>query len=591
MRIEKKSNNYEGHEVSRRGSSGSLATLETMDATKKAWFTERSLLIFCIGLGAAQAWICRYCMISDGVSYLDIGDAYMRGDWAMAINGYWSPLYSWCLGLALSLLKPSIWWEFITVHIVNFIIYLGALFGFRFFLHSVLRALREEITAAADDSAPLPEDALLALGYSLFLWCSLVLIDVGRVTPDLLVAAIVFLIGGYLVDLRGNPSYGKFAMFGALNGAAYLGKGIMFPVGFGFLALLLFSGKRSKARILGVVLAAVVFLAVSAPFIVALSKAKGRFTFGDTGKLAYAAMVSPGTPQIHWQGEPAGSGTPRHATRQILDDPPVFEFGEPVGGTYPPWGDPSYWNEGVKPSFNLRAQLRVLLQSAFVYEKLLLGQLGLLAGVLIFVFIGARPTRRAIMSNWPLLAAACLSLAAYSLVLVITRYVGASLVLLWVAIFAGIRLPKDEKLERVAKYVAAAVAVSIVLSVGAHLVDQGYTNLTVGAEPSPKDQVIAALGLERMGLRAGDKVAVVGYGNLNHWARLGRFRIVAEAAASGLPAREFWASSPEHQALAYERLSSTGARAVIAWNPPASAKEPRWKKISDTNYYAYFFTP
>jgi hypothetical protein len=329
---------------------------------------------------------------------------------------------------------------------------------------------------------------------------------------------------------------------------------------------------------------------VCAPFIFALSKEKGRFTFGDTGKLAYAAMVSPGTPQIHWQGEPAGSGTPRHSTRQILDDPPVFEFGEPVGGTYPPWGDPSYWNEGVKPSFNLRAQLRVLLQSAFVYEKLLLGQLGLLAGALILLFMGGRPTRKAITSNWPLLAAAGLSLAAYSLVLVITRYVGASLVLFWVAIFAGIRLPNDERLARIAKYVAAAVAVTIVLSVVGHMADQGYTTMTVGAEPSPKDQVIAALGLERMGLRAGDKVAVVGYGNLNHWARLGRFRIVAEATASGLPAREFWAASPERRALAYERLSSTGARAVIAWNPPGSAKEPRWKKISDTNYYAYFFT-
>jgi len=561
-----------------------------MDAMKKAWFTERSLLIFCIVLGALQAWICRYCMISDGVAYLDIGDAYLRGAWAAAINAYWSPLYSWCLGLALYVLKPSIWWEFITVHVVNFIIYVGALFGFRFFLHSVLRALREESTNPAEDSVPVPEDALLALGYSLFLWCSLVLIEVGKVTPDLLVAAIVFLIGGYLVDLRVHHSYRKFAMFGALNGAAYLGKGIMFPLGFGFLAILLFSGKRSKARIVGVLLSAVVFLAVSAPFIFVLSKAKGRLTFGDTGRLAYAAMVSPGTPQIHWQGEPAGSGTPRHATRQILDDPPVFEFGEPLSGTYPPWGDPSYWNEGVKPSFHLRAQIRMLVQSAFVYWKLLLGELGLLAGALIFLFIGGKPTRKAIVSNWPLLAAAGLSLAAYSLVLVITRYVGASLVLFWVALFAGMRLPKDEKLERIAKYVAAAVAISIGLSVVGHMADQGYANLTVGAEPSPKDQILAALGLEHMGLQAGDKVAVVGYGNLNHWARLGRFRIVAEATAAGLPAREFWASPPERRALAYERLSSTGARAVIAWNPPASANDPGWKKVSDTNYYAYFFT-
>ena len=34
-------------------------------------------------------------MISDGVSYLDIGDAYFRGDWKAAVNAYWSPVYSW----------------------------------------------------------------------------------------------------------------------------------------------------------------------------------------------------------------------------------------------------------------------------------------------------------------------------------------------------------------------------------------------------------------------------------------------------------------------------------------------------------------
>ncbi|MGA7908594.1 MAG: hypothetical protein WCA16_14380, partial [Candidatus Sulfotelmatobacter sp.] len=95
--------------------------------------------------------------------------------------------------------------------------------------------------------------------------------------------------------------------------------------------------------------------------------------------------------------------------------------------------------------------------------------------------------------------------------------------------------------------------------------------------------------LETMGLRAGDKVAVIGYGIFDHWARLGHFRIVAEAASPGLPSREFWASSPERRSAAYECLSGAGAKAVIAWDPPASALDPRWEKISGTNYYAYFF--
>jgi hypothetical protein len=350
---------------------------------------------------------------------------------------------------------------------------------------------------------------------------------------------------------------------------------------------LVLSGRKSKTGIRGAVLSTFVFVMVCAPFIFLLSKAKGRFTFGDTGKLAYAALVSPGTPQIHWQGEPAGSGTPRHPTRQILESPAVFEFGEPISGTYPPWDDPSYWNEGVQPHFRLRTQLRVLTQSAFVYEKILREELGLFAGVLIFLFIGGQATRKAMASNWPLLAAACLGLVAYSLVLVIARYVAASVVVLWVAGFGGVRLPREEKYERISKYIVAAVAVTLLLSVMGYVANQAYTTMTVGSEPSSRDQIKAALGLEGMGLRAGDKVAVVGYGNVNHWARLGRFKIVAEAAVLGLPAREFWASSTEHQNLAYQRLRSAGAKVVVAWNPPSIVGD-QWKQISGTGYYVYF---
>ena len=48
---------------------------------------------------------------------------------------------------------------------------------------------------------------------------------------------------------------------------------------------------------------------VCAPFLWALHKIKGRWTFGDTGPLAYAWIIDDIAPHIHWQGEPAGSGT------------------------------------------------------------------------------------------------------------------------------------------------------------------------------------------------------------------------------------------------------------------------------------------
>ncbi len=562
----------------------------TMDHTagnRKEVVSERFFLMVTIALAIIEVWINRYAINGDGVSYLDVGDSYFRGDWPAAVNGYWSPLYSWCVGLALHVIKPSIWWELIAVHLVNLLIYIGVLFAFRFFLHSVLRTMHEE-TGIADDSVPLPEWIVFGLGYAIFLWASLVLIGTVYVTPDLMVAGLLFLIGGYLVGLIHHESYGKFAMFGILNGLAYLGKAIMFPLGFGLLSILLFSGKMSKRRVYGVLLSTFLFLMVSLPFIAVLSKAKGRFTFGDSGRLNYAGMVSPNSPPKHWQGEPAGSGVPKHATRQLLENPAVYEFATPVAGTYPPWYDPSYWNEGVQWTFRLRSQIRVLVQSALKYTKMLVDQLGLFAGMLIFILWGGAPTRRAIISNWPLMAAAGLSIAAYSLVLVTSRYVGGSMVLLFVAILAGIRLRRNELISPLTKYIAMAAMATVLFSVTAYLAETAYMSLTVYSDPTQKDQMRAAEGLRQMGLSAGEPVAIIGDGTTDYWARLGRFRIVTEAFSPEAGSRRFWSESAERRKLAYECLRRTGAKVVVAWNPPESGMDSSWKRVASTSYYVQF---
>src|SRR2546428_6408666 len=133
--------------------------------------------LLAIAPGAVQAWATRFTMNPDGISYLDIGDAYWRGDWHMAINAYWSPLYSWILGFFLKVLKPSAYWEYPVAHLVNFLIYVAALGCFEFFLVVFIAQQKERDQGLlSQGEIGISEWAWWVLGYSLFLSVSLTLI-------------------------------------------------------------------------------------------------------------------------------------------------------------------------------------------------------------------------------------------------------------------------------------------------------------------------------------------------------------------------------------------------------------------------------
>ena len=145
-----------------------------------------------IVLGFIQGWTNRQFINPDGVSYLDVADKYLQGDWTWAVNAYWSPLYSWLLGAALFLLRPSSYWEYPVVHLVNFLVYLSAFVCFEFLLFHVIRYQTESVSQSSSDESSLPTWAWQAVGYTLFLWCT-GSHNITDVTPDMCVAALVFL--------------------------------------------------------------------------------------------------------------------------------------------------------------------------------------------------------------------------------------------------------------------------------------------------------------------------------------------------------------------------------------------------------------
>src|ERR1700730_15801460 len=73
-----------------------------------------------ITAGLLQALAVRFYISGDGDSYLDVARAYLRGDLANAITAYWSPFYSWLIGLVLRVSKPSGYWETAILHLLTF---------------------------------------------------------------------------------------------------------------------------------------------------------------------------------------------------------------------------------------------------------------------------------------------------------------------------------------------------------------------------------------------------------------------------------------------------------------------------------------
>lgn len=574
-----------------------------------------SLRLATIAYAFINAWANRWDINPDAVSYLDIGDVYFRGDWHHALNAYWSPMYSWMLGALMRVVRPSMTWEFPLVHALDFVHFLVAMVAFEYFLRGLLRWRREsggtlggsgELgrersasgTPLAENAEPLWSWWLAA--YGLFAWSSVRLVTLDVLTPDMWITALVYAAAGLLVRARmGDVRWSRFAALGAILGVAYLSKAAMFPIGFAFVIaawLAAGAGRRGVARAL---VTLVVFLAVSAPFIVALSASKGRFTFSDTGRLAYTWFVDGRTEATNWQGEPAGTGTPVHPTRVLHTEPAVFEYATPIAGTWPPWYDASYWNEGVKPAVALAPQMWVVMQNVAKYAA------ALAAIVVTLMFVGVmagRPAVRGLKAAAFLLLPTLAGLALYTLVLVEWRYVASFIVVFALAALIAM-LPRavDDGSVIAGRAVGdlqrllPAIAVALTVALLAQTVDLTYDEIghglrsLVGTDDA-NEFAITAIAFQKVGLRPGDEVGRIGSPFFDYWARLARVRIIAEVPDS--QAAGFWAADSETKAEVLQAFSKAGAKAVVTQNVPEWADTSGWLTVDgEAGYIVRLLTP
>lgn len=547
---------------------------------------ERILVAATLALGLFHAWLGRYAMDPDGISYLDVGRSLFRHDWANAINAWWSPLYPWTLGLFLGIVKPSSAREFPIARLVNVGVFVLALLAFRFLLREVIAgSSRGPSKLSPNDAAPLPKWIMLLLAYPIFLWLALEVDTPWEITPDLAVLACVCWSAGLLLSCARVGKIWRFALLGFALGIGYWTKAILFPVGFVVLAAGYWWKRSNSDWGRGILLAALVFLCISAPFILLLSHQKGRFTFSDTGKFNYAWYVSPRTFWRNWQGAEQGSGTPAHPTLQLLQHPPVFEFDGPVVGTYPPWTDPSYWNEGLQWHFKFEPQLEVLTSTLRSELRLVFrSRPDLVAGVLILILLSGAAFWAGLRELWPLLAIAAVGMGLYLPLVENDRYLGGFVLLLFVTLLAAVRLRPD--IRKSATYVTLAVGFTMLLATTDYTVRVALHHLAIpGSGPnSTLPDIAAAEQLSRMGVQPGDRVAVIMNGTGAYWAHLAKLRIVAEIMDTGGGTAEFWSASTGVQQQILDVFARTGAKVVVTVCPTERVPLGSWEQLTGTSY-------
>lgn len=533
---------------------------------------------------AAMAWDSRHLIEPDGLSYLDMASETLRSGPHNLINLLWSPLYPSLIALVMLLFHPSASMEIPLIHFLNWLIFVGASLAFAFLVRTWFADERD--SAAQKPNAP-PFGILVPFAFWLFFWSTVHFIPISLVTPDLCVQGTVFLAAGICGQLaRTKSSWKHDVALGSTLAFGYYAKAAMFPLSL-LLLLLLFLWPpviSSRGRY-GVLLAAVVFLLVSAPLIVVMSSRVSHLSTGGSGALNYAWWVNKVPPYggsvrmgmailgSLYTGKFSASVQLTHPPRTLMEKPLILEFGSPITGTYPLWYDPCYWNEGAKARFDLRQQLVALKENLLRYGHAVAEMATLLGGWLVLgtlrlkTPVALKPERRWYwMLLWPLGAGAM-----YACVHVEYRFLGAFFVLFWLAAYHVI-LSGTQKTTETA--ILATVLCSLIVSAvsGGILLHHYQTD-----DPRNPDYLAIAEGLRKLGIKQGDQLATVGDAFEAYYARPAGVRIVAQIADT----EEFWTLSPAETERVKEALARIGVNALLAKESPYRLGDG-WQEISGT---------
>lgn len=504
-----------------------------------------------------NAWNFRDVINPDGISYLDMAQEALRGGPAALVNSHWSPLYPALLAVCTMIVHPSVATEFPTAHALTAITHLIAACAFGFLLWELVRPRSGATRRRWIDAG------CVIFGFSLFLAYTNADIFPLAVTPDLLLGASAFGAAALFLRVCRRGRAGDAVAFGCVLAAGFYAKSVMLPAGCVLCVLLLavVRGSRARVRHIGIV-AGVMFL-LAMPQVVAVSLKVRHLSIGETAKLNYLWWVQGVQQFAGW------TGTPRdqllHGPRVLLDDPEVIEFAEPVPGTYPLWYDPGYWYAGAKLRFDWQKQLAALSRTADFYRSIFAQLAWPLLGLCIVVVLAAFKRRPPDTLKLSLVLWSCAVLLMYALLFNEWRYVAPWLVLLFVSAFAAI----ETRFVALQSIVLMSVAV---LTLAPRLLDAVVATRALANSRAPSVDMQLVEDLHLLGVRRGDKIAIVGNGFAHYYAHLAGVRIIAQISDPVA----FWLLDDERAAEVERALARTGAKVLIGPARPSSFQPERW---------------
>jgi hypothetical protein len=567
------------------------------------------LLVLC-GIGYAK--YDNYQLDGDAVSFMDIADAIRAHDFALVANGYWNPAYAAALAVGQTIAHPSRWNELQTFYWVNFWIFLACIFACIFFVRS-LALVRDRLIPDAASAPALSLPALQLAALALLLCSFERELNLGAVRSDALLLFFLLLAAGVLLRLQSGGRFFFYPLLGLTLGLAYLTKSFAFlPSGLLLAAIFVYgltrnnaSGPATRKRIVtGAVLAGLIFSALAAPYIVAISKQRGRPTTGESARLNYAFFVDQ-TERWH----EAHSGKLGHATANfkhpeqlILATPAVYSYARHPLGTYPLWFDPAYWTDTLQPRFWLKGHLERLARCSVLLVRFLVGHLEpfVLLGALLFAGCFYEKRRAAWLPLAPAALWGLLMLAIYFPIDLQDRYLTGAFLLVVLPGLAMLRRPLEGARRSYAGYAATALVVLLAfLAVADAASDIGVRRRLLNVTGYPRgaydpEVYHAAQGLGEIGIPPGAIVACFGdiacY-NTHYWARLAQTPIRAEIEVpnSSDPGR-FWAAQiaqPQVENKIVTALQQRSIAAIVANFAPSAHIPEGWQQLDGSNFYAY----